>query len=289
MKEKIKKVAIFYRPEIPKAKAWHKKITAWLKTNQPQVKILSSQRPPRNKKEAPELVIALGGDGTILEAAHRYHKWDPLVLGLNLGRVGFVASVRQEKDFLKGLDLTLKGKYKADPRLMISAALSRKNKTVAKFHAINDVSIQSLSGLVQLKVSIGDHPLQHINGSGVLVATATGSTAYNLSLHGPIVMPNIRCFIITEISDHNIPTPSIIIKRDRTITINIEDFRKQNKFIIAKSSKMADVVLSTDGYDIIPIQKNDKIIIKESKSQIRFAELDKHYFFKSLQEKFAFR
>ncbi|OGY63298.1 MAG: hypothetical protein A3I89_00045 [Candidatus Harrisonbacteria bacterium RIFCSPLOWO2_02_FULL_41_11] len=285
----FKRAAIFYRSETAKGRAWNKKITAWLQENYPQIKILNSEKPPKNKKTAPDLVIALGGDGTILEAARRYHTYNSLIIGLNLGRIGFLASIRKEENFLSGLGLMLKGKYKADPRLMISAALYRKNKTVVKLRAVNDVSVQNLSGLVQLKISVKGHPLQNINGSGVLVATATGSTAYNLSLHGPIVMPNIRCFIITEISDHNIPTPSVVIKRDETIVIDVEDFRKQNKFIIAKTGKKTDVILTIDGFEIIPLQKGDKIIIQESQHAIHFAELDKNYFFKSLQEKFAFK
>ena len=286
---KIKKLVIYYRPEMSRAKEQEKKLLAQLKKGHPEIKILNSKNPPRNKKGAPDAVLVLGGDGTILEAAHRYHQWKSLIMGFNLGRVGFMASVRNEKDFSKSLEMLLNGQYQAIPRLMISATLMRKNKNLAKFNAVNEVSIQHLMGMVQLKVEIDGHPLQYINGSGLLVATGTGSTAYNLSAHGPIVMPDVRCFIITELLDHNIPTPSIIIKRNREIAIIIEGFRKQNKFTINKSGRKADVVLATDGYDIIPLQKGDKIIMRESKYEIKFVEMDKNYFFQSLQEKFAFR
>jgi NAD+ kinase len=286
--KKITKLVIFYRKDMVAARDWEKKIVKWLGTTYPKIKILSSKKTPSDTKRAPDLVIALGGDGSILEAAHHYHKWGPLVMGLNLGQVGFIASVREEENFLKGIDTVLKGNFRADPRLMILATLVRKNKPDVKFHSLNDISVQSLSGMVKLKVSIENYPFQYINGSGVLVATATGSTAYNLSLHGPIVMPNIRCFIITEIADHNIPTPSIVINRDRTITVDVEDFRKLNRFLIAGNRKKVDVALFTDGYKIIPLEKGDEIIIRESKKTVRFVELDKHYFFKSVQEKFAF-
>lgn len=285
----IKRLVIYYRKGVSQAKKWEKKLVAWLKNNQPAIQILNSQKLPRWKKEAPQAVLVLGGDGTILEAAHRYHLWNPLIMGFNLGRVGFVASVRKEEDFLRGLKFLFQWQYRAEPRLMISATLIRKNKKVVSFNAINEIAVQHLLGIVRLKIQIEDHPLQYINGSGVLVATASGSTAYNLSAHGPIVMPDIKCFIITELLDHNIPTPSVIIKRNRRITVTVEDFRKQNRFTISKTRKKADVVLATDGYDIIPLQKGDKILIRESKYPVRFVEIEKHYFFKSIQEKFAFR
>lgn len=286
---KIRRVTIFFRKDVPKTSEWKKKISAWLKKNRPEIEVLSPGAKITDRSGAPDLVIALGGDGTILEAVRTYMHWDPLILGLNLGHVGFIASVREEKNFIKGLEKFFAGDYKADPRMMISAKLIRDKKIAAEFNAMNEITIQHLLGLVRLKVEIEDHPLQYIHGNGVLVATATGSTAYNLSAHGPIIMPDIRCFIITELFDHNIPTPSIVIKRNRSITITVEDFRRMNKFIIAETGEKGDVILTADGPDIIALEKGDKIVLKESKHEIRLVELENHYFFKSLQEKFAFK
>lgn len=284
----FKKIIIHYRDDVKKTKEWHDKISEWVKLHYPETKIASSYNLLKDKGTAPDAIIVLGGDGTILEAARKYHKWDPLIVGFNLGRVGFLASVREESMFLKSLDLLFKNKYKADPRLMISATILRKNKVIARLDALNEILIQHLLGMVQLKVEIGQYPFQYINGNGVLISTAGGSTALNLSAHGPIVMPNIKCFIVTELLDHNIPTPSVVVKRNNTITVTVEDYRKQNKFIIAKTKKTVDVILSADGDNIIPLRKNDKILIRESKYQIRIAEMEKNYFLKSVQEKFAF-
>jgi len=203
--------------------------------------------------------------------------------------VGFLASVREQKYFLSGLEKVLRRKYRAIPRMLIRADLFRRCRKIFSAYALNDIAIQHLLGIVDVGVYVDGHPVQYIHGSGVIVATATGSTAYNLSAHGPIVMPDIKCFIITELLDHGIPTPSLIIKRNRTITLKVEDFRKKEQFIIKKSGEAADVILATDTERMIALKKGDTIVIRRSQRLIRFAELEKNYFFKSLAEKFAFQ
>jgi NAD+ kinase len=283
------RIGFFYRPDIPEARAWERRIAAWARRHSPGSEILQANALPKNRKEAPGVLIVLGGDGTILEASQKFQKWNPLVIGLNLGRVGFLATIREPRDFMAGLERLFAGEYRAVPRMMVKASLIRRGKTIYTVHNLNDILVQSLFSLVKIKVCVDDHPVQHVHGSGVLVSTATGSTAYNLSAHGPIVMPDIRCLVVTELMDHNLPTPTLIIKRDRTVSLHIQDFRKRDEFLIRRSSERADVILTADTANIIPLQKNDTVVIKKSPRLIRFAELDKNYFFKSLEEKLAFR
>ena len=289
LKTNFKKILFYYRTDVEKTAEWQKKIERWIKKNSPKTRILPANTVPKNKKNAPQLLIVLGGDGTILEAAQRFQPWNPLILGLNLGHVGFLASVREEKNFLRGITHVFKRKYRAIPHMLILASLFRRGKKIFSSDALNDIAVQNLWGLVDIEVLVDGHPTQYIHGNGVLISTATGSTAYNLSAHGPIVMPDIKCMIITELLDHNIPTPSLIIKRNRTITLKIDGFRQNNRFTIRKTNQIADVVLVTDTDKMIALEKGDQIIVKKSDRLIRFAELDKNYFFSSLQEKFAFR
>jgi NAD+ kinase len=142
--------------------------------------------------------------------------------------------------------------------------------------------------MVEMNVLIEGYRAQTIRGSGALVSTATGSTGYNLSANGPIVMPNIRCFIITEILDHNTPTPSIIVKYNKQVTLEVVSFRKRNLLSVYRDT-VADTVLLGDGGAIFPLLPGDKIIVKNSPHFVKFAELDPDYFFKSLQKKFSFR
>ncbi|OGF61719.1 hypothetical protein A2926_03120 [Candidatus Giovannonibacteria bacterium RIFCSPLOWO2_01_FULL_44_40] len=276
----IKRVSIYYRGENKEAVLWSGKIEAWIRKRYPKTDFNSKR---------PQLLIVLGGDGTILAAAQKYQKKNSIIFGLNLGHVGFLASAREPKKFLAALNKLFSGEYRVVKRMMVKAEVWRKGRLVFSANSLNEISVQSLLGIVDIEASIDKHPVQYIKGSGMLVATATGSTAYNLSAHGPIVMPDIKCMILTEIMDHNIPTPSIVIKRDREVELKIIDFRKRGVLKIAKSGEDADVIITADGENIFPLEIGDVIKIKRSPGLIKFAELDRAYFFKSLQEKFAFR
>lgn len=285
MNTKFKSLSFYSRPS-PKTKKWEVKLKKWVKNHYPNLLISPSGATSEDKKA--DLLVVLGGDGTILEAARTYQHLDPLILGLNLGYLGFLASERKSENFMNALQKTLKGGYEILERMMIQAALERSKKEIIKMHALNDVVIQNLFGVVNLEVAVENYPIQYIRGNGVLVSTATGSTAYNLSANGPIVMPEIKCFIITELLDHNTPTPSLVVKHTKTVTIKVEDFRKTDKFYLGQSKKPVDVILGADS-ETVPLMKGDKIIVKKSDRLARFVELSPNYFFQSLQEKFSFK
>lgn len=270
---------LFFYPTNKRAVLWANKIRVFLKNKYKDV---------LETLEKPEVVIVLGGDGTILEAARKYHETGSIILGLNLGNVGFLASVRNESNFFKFLDIFFQGKYKIIERMMLSAQVERGKKIVFTAEALNEVVVKNPLGLVELQVKIEDHPVKYIRGTGILISTATGSTAYNLSAHGPIVMPDIKCFIVTEILDHSIPSPSVVVKYNNTVKIEVIKYRKTGALSLSKNNKKIDVVLMADGESIFPLEERDKIIIKSSSHLIRFAETEKNYFFKSLQEKFGF-
>lgn len=281
--KKIQSLKLFYRPDNKRAIAWAKKITAFLEKKYPHVSL---------SNRSPQAILALGGDGTILEAARRYERFKPIILGFNLGTVGFLASVRDTKDFLPSLKKFLNGDYTAVKHMMLHAEVWRKDKNIDKLvyetNALNEIVMQNPLGMVELNVFIEGYRAQTVRGSGVLVSTATGSTGYNLSANGPIVMPSIRCFIITEILDHNTLTPSIIVKYDKQVAVEIVSFRKRNLLTIS-NGVVADTVLLSDGGAPFPLLEGDRIVIKNSPHFVRFAELDPNYFFKSLQKKFSFK
>ncbi len=287
--ERFRKIGFFYRAGNSRARAWERRIAGWIRRHSPRSALLPANAFPRNRREAPGVLVVLGGDGTILEASQRFQRWNPLIFGLNLGRVGFLASVREPREFLGRLRKLFAGEYRAVPRMMAKASLIRRGRTIYTVHNLNDITVQSLFSLVKIKVCVDGHPVQYVHGSGILVSTATGSTAFNLSAHGPIVMPDIRCLVVTELMDHNLPTPTLIVKRDRTVSLHIQDFRKRDEFLVRRTNERADVILTADSAKIIPLEKNDTIVVKKSPRLIRFAELDRNYFFKSLEEKLAFR
>jgi NAD+ kinase len=289
MHKKIKNISFFYYPDNEKAIVWEKNIREWLKERYPEVNILPLPKDLNNCGASPEVIIALGGDGTIIELARKANGCGVLIFGLNLGNIGFIASVRRPEDFLAGMEKLMKGEYRVDTRMKMSAEIIRGGNKIAELSAINEVVVHNLLGMVELDISIEKYPLQYIRGSGVMVSTASGSTAYNLSAHGPIVMPELNCFIITELFDHNIPTPSVIIKENKEILVKVEYFRERGKISLSQSGESADVVAVADGADIVSLIKGDCVVIRKSKDTVNFVEIEPNYFFKSLKEKFAFK
>ena len=272
------RIALHFRSDNPNPLAWEKKIRTWIAQNYPETEFVKSR---------PRTVIVLGGDGTILEAARKYQATSPLLFGLNLGHVGFLASAREPKRFLPALACYFAHDYHVVKRMLVHATVERSGKQIFEMRALNEIAVKSMLGMVELDVTIDGYRVQRIRGGGVMVATATGSTAYNLSAHGPVVMPDIKCMVLTEIMDHNVPTPSIVVKRNRSITITVKEFRERG-LLITPDGASADVVVSADGESIFPLHRGDLVRIRPAAKMIRIAEFEKDYFFKSLQEKFSF-
>lgn len=280
MKNQAAKIGFFYRTGNQIALGWISKIKKHIKNKGYSAVFV-------NKK--PDILVVLGGDGTILKAARKYHRTGSIILGLNLGRIGFLASVREEKNFLKSFDRFFTKQINTTERMMILVQVLRNKNVVFTAEALNEVVIKSPLGMVDLEAKIAGHPVQYIKGSGLLVSTATGSTAYNLSAHGPIVMPNIKCFIVTEILDHSIPSPSVVVKHTAVINIKVISYRERGILSILKTGKKVDVLAIADGEMIFPLEEKDEVVIKKSPHLVKFAEFEKNYFFKSLQEKFGFK
>lgn len=276
----MKSYFIFYSHENQKAKIWAKKISTWIKKNHTHVK---------EDSKKPELLIILGGDGTILKGAREFERCSPKILALNLGRVGFLASVRDNDKFLKYIKKFFDGEFLLEKRNVLEVKVMRGKKEICREIAINEVAIQNPLGMVELTVKIEGHPVQAIRGTGVLVSTPTGSTAFNLSAHGPIVMPSLECVILTELLDHNLPTPSLVIPKDKNIYITVDNLREHKLLSVTKTGEPADVVISADSKSPTPLKKGDLVIVSRHAHPIKLISFDEHYFLKSIQDKFSFK
>lgn len=265
-KSDFRKFSIYFRKDNEPAFYWAEKISSLISKKLPQAKF-------DNKN--PEVLIILGGDGTILEGAKKYHhKSNPMIMGLNLGHVGFLASVREPKNFITGLDKFLKNKYSVVERMMLLVSVERRGKIIFSSEALNEMVIQNPLGMVDLDISANGTIIKSVRGTGALVSTATGSTAYNLSAHGPIISPDIKCMILTEIMTHSVPSPSFVLKYNQELKLKIKSFRKP------------EVILITDGSESFKLEEGDVITVKNSPHLVKFIELENNYFFKSLKEKF---
>lgn len=263
------KIAFYYRQDSEPALYWVEKIRSFINRKFPKADF--------NNKD-PDALFILGGDGTILEGVKKYHhKSNPLILGFNLGQVGFLASVREPKNFIPALNKFLKNKFSVVERMLLLVSVERNGKNVFSSEALNEAVIQNPLGMVDIETYVNGTIIKKLRGSGILVATATGSTAYNLSAHGPIIMPEIKCMILTELMTHSVPSPSIVFKYNQEIRFKIKSFRREG------------VILIIDGGEPFPLQEGDTIIVKNSSHLAKFIEFEKNYFFKSLKEKFSIK
>lgn len=279
MNKKIKKIAFYFNSKNKKSIDIFVLIKDFLNKKYPNV-IFDDKNP--------DLVLVLGGDGSMIKAIKNFNYINTLFLGLNLGNVGFLTSIRDSKRFLEGIEKLLKGDYFISSRNLMKVEVLRNNKIIFKDDVLNEVTVQNLIGMVNIQVKINDFLFQNIYGTGILIATPTGSTAFNLSAHGPVVIPNIECFILTELMDHNIPTPSLIVSKNEKISIDIIDFRIKEIFQIERNKKniYCNVVLVSDGINVFALKKGDKILIKNNYKKVNLVEFEKDYFLSSLKSKF---
>lgn len=278
----IRTISILQRPQSARASTWAKKIRSHIKRRYPDIHI-------GEPRTCPDAVIALGGDATIMHAAKLCRSKQTRVLGLNVGTLGFLAAERDSKHFLSAVDALLTLKAHIEKRYTLTARVVRAQKTIATWDIMNDIVVHNPLGMVSLDIYIDGQRIQTIRGSGALIATASGSTAYNLSAHGPIVAPEMPCMIITELLDHNTPTPSVVIEHTHTASIQITDFRVRHALTLAGTKELANVVAIGDGSELVSLQKEDTIEVTRGTYPVLFAHTREHHFFRTLHDAFSFR
>ena len=166
------------------------------------------------------MAIVLGGDGTLLEGIHRLDGCDIPVVGLNSGRLGFLA-LAQSSEVDDVFEQIANNSLKIERRAMlaVSGKLDGKNQTI---YALNEVAVQRLgASMISVDVSIDSLPTLTCNGDGIIISTPTGSTAYSLSAGGPIVAPVCRCLILTPLSPHNLTLRPVVAPDSSTINLKI--------------------------------------------------------------------
>lgn len=281
MPNQIKSIGIYFRDSVSEAEQINARLEKLIKTN--GLTLITKEQIQNSK---PDLVLVLGGDGSILEAVQKFVSFDPLFLGLNLGNVGFLAGIRGKNDFETGLAKVISGEAKIKTKNLLASSILRDQQTIDNQLVLNEIVVQSLLGIVSIDVLLDSQKIFSIFGSGVMISTATGSTAFNLSAHGPILTPEVDGIIITKLLEHNIPTPSIITSGKEQITMIIKDFRKTDRIYLKEDNEPVDVVMSLDGQSITRMLPGDKIAVSKAGKPARFIELESNYFIRSLQEKF---
>ena len=220
-----------------------------------------------------DMIIAFGGDGTILHlsktAAHR----DIPVLGVNLGSLGFMAEL-ESKDLLRLRDLC-DGKYANERHMLHAVSDQRDGRVIYSNLALNEALIArgNISRVIRLQIFTEQGKLVDVAGDGVIVASPTGSTAYSLSAGGPVVEPTARNFIVSPICAHSVHANAYVLSPERVITVQTE------------KNSYKPVLLSVDGGRAFSLRSGDSIEVRRSKFDTKLVRLSKRSFCEILQKK----
>ncbi len=279
-----KNIALVYRLQTTEAVKLAKKISVWLKAKgydvftAPQQTLVPGTKAIKTKTTLDKagLVIALGGDGTYLRAVRILEGRQIPIVGINMGSLGFLTGNRAEDTF-KILELTLENKMDLRPRSMIHVLISRKNKIRAEYHALNDVVIERGLGshLISAEIYSEKFLVSEVKADGFIIASPTGSTAYNLAAGGPILHPEAKVFVVTPVAPHSLTSRPLIFPDDLQMSFKMDSRTQKAQLVV-------------DGQNETEITPNDEVIIKRSGFDHWVVRTPKHNFFHLLREKLKF-
>lgn len=208
-----------------------------------------------------DLVVSLGGDGTMLRAAAVAHRCDALLLGVNLGHLGYLTEANAG-EHTSALQQVFEGDFHVEERLMLECE-SHTGGEQTTHVGLNEVLIErpTRHRMVRLAVDIGSERLTTYYGDGVLVATPTGSTAYALSAGGPIVSPRAECLVLVPVSPHRLFSRPVVLAADESVTITVED-------------EGGDATLSLDGAARCELTGGSKVEVRASDRRLKLVRLE---------------
>jgi len=232
--------------------------------------------PDEEMFEKSDILISVGGDGTLLSLSRRSYRYNKPILGINAGNLGFLTDVKLD-EIEEFIDKIFQGKYRIDHRMVLDVTLISKisNKSLIAFNDIV-LSRPSIEGMVNVDAYITSQKSRmtkkHLNryyGDGVIVSTPTGSTAYNLSAGGPIVYPLTEAIIVTPICPHSLTERPLVLPADFEISFESED----------------ETIIVVDGQDIYNLKFFDAICIKIASKGVRMIHRMERNYFDVLKQK----
>lgn len=227
-----------------------------------------------------ECVIVLGGDGTLIQAAHDLRGTDLPLIGVNLGHLGYLSEV-DEDNLFPTLDKLLSDSYFTEERMALQGEIIRESKTIFSDFALNDIVLSRLNSMhmIQFSVYVDGQFLTRYRADGIITSTPTGSTAYSLSAGGPIVLPTSFLFVLTLICAHTLTnTRSIVLPCDVAIELKVEE---------KDAGHAADQAVSFDSDQTLNLQPGDIIRIRKSEDNVRLIKLTRTSFLETLAKKLS--
>ena len=220
-----------------------------------------------------EGIIVLGGDGTLIRAANRLMTYDIPMFGINAGTVGYLTGV-EATEAERGLERLCDGTFRVEERMMLEADFNGQYEDTV----LNEVAItrSGVSRIINLAVYVNGALLDVVSGDGLLIATPTGSTGYNLSAGGAVVKPEAKLILITPICPHSLSSREIVVEAEDEISVEI---------LQSKRGPEVEAVVTFDGRAARKLKPDDKILVKCSNYTTKMVQLDEKTFFEVLRSK----
>lgn len=221
-----------------------------------------------------DLIIAAGGDGTFLSAARAIAQYDIPLIGINLGRLGFLVDISPH-ELLSKLDSILTGHYREEQRYLLRAKIIRDNRVINEQTAVNEVVVHRwiTPSMIEIVTHINGVYLNSQRSDGLIVSTPTGSTAYSLSAGGPILHPSLNALVLVPLNPHALSNRPIVIDDSSEIEISFCQTKQINALVTCDHLEIPEVLIS------------DKILIKKEPKPIKILHPEGHDFFDTLRKK----
>jgi NAD+ kinase len=282
-RQPVKRVLLIYRNHSPAALDLAREVAAWLKER--KITVLSHPRQKLGRGFAPfkakavrpvDLVVVLGGDGTYLEAIRLLQGASIPIVGINLGSLGFLTVFRAD-DCYHALEVTLNGKMQLRRRSLISVEVRRAGRPREKLIALNDVVIERgpSSQLLHMAVYVDRQLTSAIKSDGLIIASPTGSTAYNLAAGGPILHPDVAALVVTPICPHSLTNRPLIVPDRQELVFRLLDPHQK-------------AVLTVDGRKVTEITNDDEVVVQRAALDHLVLRKPTDNYFALLREKLKF-
>lgn len=220
-----------------------------------------------------DLMLVLGGDGTMIATARMLGDKEVPVLGVNYGGLGYLAEFRVE-ELYTALESILEGNYRIDTRVMLAVQLMRGDKEVARTRVLNDAVINksALARIIEIETNLNQQFVNSFRADGLIVSTPTGSTAYNLSAGGPVVYPSMNAVVITPICPFTLSNRPLVVPDNAVIELCLKTHQE-------------DVSLTLDGQVGFPLEVEDRVIIRKSRTTFQLVQPMNRNYFEVLRDK----
>lgn len=271
----LKKIGILYHPKVESTRAKANELESFISKQGVAVWVESSwdTEKANARMNGTDLLLTVGGDGTILRAIQAVIPVMTPIIGINQGKLGFMTEIDND-EAVKRLPTILAGKGWTDERAMLQVELESGGKKLQVFHALNDVVLArgAIARLIRVDVSIDGQPLATYKADAIIAATATGSTGYALAAHGPIMYPQSPDMVLVPVAPHlSLPYP-LVISGNSEILLHLNSYH--------------DATLSIDGHINLTLINGDTVTIRRSPYIARFRRLrEEDSFFKYLEDK----